>query len=188
MEILIAGILLWSVVHLIPSVLPDFKTNLKNKFGENGFKLLFTILIILSIFLIVYGWRHSTTTVIYQLPSAATPIAVILMLVAFILFVNAILPTRLLRMVRHPQLMFIISWSLAHLLVNGDSRSIVLFAGMGLWAILEIIFINKRDGDWVKSAIPGLSQELKSLALSLILFVVAIIGHHYLAGVSLQVF
>jgi len=56
---------------------------------------------------------------------------------------------------------------------------------MGVWAILEIIFINKRDGEWEKPAKPGIFTEIKSFAVSLILFVAILYGHSYLSGVAL---
>jgi len=168
MEFIITGIVLWSLVHLMPSIAPGIKSSLNNKFGVNGYKLLFTILIVSSIFLMVYGWRHSSTAFLYQLPSAIKHLNSILMLFSFICFGSAILPTRLLEFIRHPQLMFVISWSVAHLLVNGDSRSVLLFSSMAIWAILEIIFINKRDGEWIKPKAPGFMMELKSLVLSLV--------------------
>jgi len=81
--------------------------------------------------------------------------------------------------------MFVISWALAHLLLNGDSRSVVVFGGLGIWAILEIFFINRRDGDWVKPTTPAVAQELKSLLLSIILFAVTFSGHFFVSGIAL---
>lgn len=50
---------------------------------------------------------------------------------------------------------------------------------------MEIIFINRRDGEWEKPAKPGILSELKSLAISLVLFVAILYGHSYLSGVAL---
>jgi len=125
------------------------------------------------------------TTGLYQLPVIIKPLALVLIFFSFILFASAILPTRLLQFIRHPQLMFVISWALAHLLLNGDSRSVVVFGGLGIWAILEIFFINRRDGDWVKPTTPAVAQELKSLLLSIILFAVTFSGHFFVSGIAL---
>ena len=38
MKIMITGLILWSLVHLIPSVTPSLKQSLKTRLGENGFK------------------------------------------------------------------------------------------------------------------------------------------------------
>jgi len=186
MDIILIGLFLWISVHLIPAVTPQFKNYLLNKLGENNYKLLFTISIAFSIFLIVYGWRHSTTSFLYVLPDMIYTISSILLLFSCVLFASTILPTRLLKFIRHPQLLFVLCWSVAHLLINGDSRSVLLFSGMAIWAILEIIFINKRDGDWIKmEKNPMLSTEIKSIILSLALFAAIIFGHEYLSGIAL---
>ena len=37
---------------------------------------------------------------------------------------------------------------LAHLLVNGDLASLILFGGLLAWAVLDLIFINKMQPVW----------------------------------------
>ncbi|MDX2476612.1 MAG: NnrU family protein, partial [Gammaproteobacteria bacterium] len=64
----------------------------------------------------------------------------------------------------------IIVWSIAHILLNGDSRSIILFGSMGLWAALEIIVINRRSGKLEKAAPPAWPREIKGLVISLVIF------------------
>ena len=46
------------------------------------------------------------------------------------------------------------TWALAHLLVNGDLASVVLFGGMLAWAVVEVILINRANRAWVRPA-PG---------------------------------
>ena len=87
---------------------------------------------------------------------------------------------------RHPQLMSIITWSIAYLLVNGDSRLIVLFGGMGAWAIMEILLINRRDGEWIKEPAPAWQKEIKGLAISVFIFVIVVAAHPFIAGVSVR--
>ena len=74
----------------------------------------------------------------------------------------------------------------AHLLVNGDSRSVVLFGSMGVWAILEIGLINRREGTWIKKPVPGWGRELRGLAISLVVFAVVVIAHPYFTGVAIR--
>ncbi len=186
MEILILGLMLWSLVHFIPSVAQPVKKGWISMLGEIGYKISFAVLILCSLALIVYGWRHTIPTHIYALPIIVKPIAVILMVFAFVLFGAAKYPTRIKNYIHHPQLTSIIVWSVAHLLANGDNRSFVLFGWMGTWAILEIIFINRREGEWVKRPLPRWSQEFKGLAISLVIFIVAAAAHPYIAGVSLK--
>lgn len=186
MALLIAGVVLWSLVHLVPALLPAIKKRWINMAGNNGYQATFSILIVLSLVMIVYGWRHAIPVHVYMLPAVAIQLAMVLMVIAFLLFGAAIVPSRINSYIRHPQLLSVFIWSFAHLLANGDSRSIVLFSGMGAWAVLEITLINRREGVWTKPPRPGLKKEALSIAVSLVLLVVAALTHPYIAGVAIR--
>ena len=106
------------------------------------------------------------------------------MLVSVMLFGAANYPTRIKRIVRHPQLTGLGLWSIGHLLSNGDSRSLVLFGGLGFWALVEMLLINRREGAWVKPDAPTLSAEARGFVISVIIFFVFVYLHPYFAGVS----
>jgi uncharacterized membrane protein len=94
------------------------------------------------------------------------------------------MPNNLKRFVRHPQMAAILFWSTGHLLTNGDSRSVVLFGGFAVWAILEIVFINKRDGEREKpSTVPLLSDVMLAVVTALV-FAALVYFHASLFGVS----
>lgn len=185
MEAMIAGLWLWSAVHFVPSLAPTTKNTLIARLGENTYKGLFTALIVLSIALISIGWRSIEPSYLYALPPLVRLLALFLVLLAFVLFGAAKRPTRIKHFIRNPQLSGIIVWSFAHLLVNGDSRSLVLFAWLGVWAAAEIFFINRRDGEWVKEPAPSWTVEIKWLFVSAALFVAVALLHPYIAGVYL---
>ena len=155
MALLITGLLLWIIVHFIPSIGISIKHKWVKRLGQRGYAISFSALIVVSLILIVFGWRSITPSQLYVLPEVVRPISILLMVLAFLLFGAAKHPTRIKRLVRHPQLASIIVWSTAHLLLNGDSRSAVLFGWLGIWAAAEIFFMNKRDGNWVKETAPS---------------------------------
>jgi uncharacterized membrane protein len=186
MELLIAGLLIWSLVHLAPSLAAPLKQKLVTQLGENVYKLLFAVLIFASLALIIFGWRSTVASHLYQLPGFTRHIGMLLVLIAFILFGASNYPTRIKQFIRHPQMAAVIVWASAHLVLNGDSRSILLFGGLGLWAILEIVFINRRDGEWVKQPAPGWAMEARGLAISLVVFVVVVMLHPYMTGVAIR--
>ncbi len=186
MEILIAGLWLWSGVHLIPVLAPSMRQGLITRLGENAYKGLFALSIVLSIVLIVMAWRSIEPSYLYTLPPLSRLLALLLVLVAFILFGAAKRPTRIKRFIRNPQLSALILWSIAHLLVNGDSRSLVLFSWLGIWAVLEIVLINRRDGEWKKEPVPSWAKEIIGLVISVLIFVLVALLHPYIAGVSLR--
>lgn len=185
MGLLISGLLLWSLVHLIPGLAQPLKQTLTAKLGENGYKGVFSLLMIAALALIVLGWRSTTPVFLYQLPVYVTHIAKLLVLIAFVLFGASNYPTRIRNIIRHPQLTGVIVWATAHLLLNGDNRSVLLFGWLGIWALLEIIAINRRDGEWVKLDPPPVSREIRGLLISLVVFIVVVMIHPYIAGIPI---
>ena len=186
MEMLISGLLIWSVVHLIPSLTPTVKQKWIKQLGETGYKLSFAALMLCSLALIIFGWRSSVPSLLYTLPPFTRHFAMLLVLLAFILFGASNYPTRIKNFIRHPQLTGVLVWATAHLIINGDSRSLVLFGWMGAWAVLEIIFINRRDGEWIKPSPPGWAREIRGLVISLVVFAVVVMAHPDIAGVPIR--
>jgi uncharacterized membrane protein len=187
MELLmIAGLMLWSIVHFFPALAPGLRQSLVERMGKNGYKGLFALLIMLSVVLIAFGWRHTIPTHIYLLPPAFKHVAMLLIVAAFVLMGAAQYPTRIKRIIRHPQLTGVMTWALAHLLLNGDSRSILLFGWLGAWALLEIILINRREGAWIKPETPTWGRELRGLAISIVVIIVVVFIHPYIAGVPVR--
>lgn len=180
---LAAGIAIWCVVHLFPSALPVRRRALSERLG-NGYRGLFALLILIALVTIVTGWRNAVPTAVYTPPLAGSRIVPVLMLAAFILFIAARAPTNIKRFLRHPQLTSVIVWSVAHLLANGDSRSLALFGGLGLWALLEIVLINRREGAWQKPAPVPLKADAITAVVGIAAFTIILYFHTWLFGVS----
>jgi len=185
MEILVAGLVIWSGVHLIPSIGIGLKKAWVGSMGEMGYKGSFAVIALIGLVLIVFGWRSADPTFVYAPLETLKPIFMLFLLVAFLLLGAAMQPTRINTFIRHPQLTGVIVWAITHLLLNGDIRSVVLFAWISIWAMLEILLINKRDGQWVKPAAPSWAIEIRSTAISLVVFVVFVFLHPYISGVAI---
>ena len=184
MTLFIVGVIWWAVVHLMPSTFRSLRTQLIAKVGEMPYKGMFASMIILSLVLIVMGWRSTEPNALYIPPTWAGAVTTLLMVNAFVLFVVAQHPSRIKRLIRHPQLTGVALWSVAHLISNGETRSLVLFGGLGLWALLEMRMINAREGAWIKPEAPSLAIEARGLVIGVVVFVVAVLLHPYFAGVS----
>jgi uncharacterized membrane protein len=186
MELLIAGLLLWSIVHLIPSMGISFKAGVVDRLGYKGYSAIFALLIVASVVLMVFGWRAAQPVYLYTLPGMTKSVALALMVIAFILMGAANYPTRIKRVIRHPQLTGVTVWSLAHLLLNGDSRSVILFGGIGCWAVLAMVMINRRDGEWLKPEASSWAKEVVGILISLIVMAAVVWLHPYIAGVPVK--
>ena len=178
------GVIVWSVVHAMPALAPGLKAGLAGSLGEVPYKIAFALAIAGSIVLMVIGWRSATADIVYEPPAWGRHPAMLLMLFAFLLFAFSHGKSNMKRFIRHPQLTAVAVWALAHLLANGDSRSVVLFGVLGLWALVEMVLLNRRDGAPVLPAPRPWSAEVKPVIIGVVLYAVFILAHPYLFGVS----
>ncbi len=178
------GVLLWSAAHLLKSVAASTRAALVERLGNDAYRGVFSLVIVASVVLMVIGWRATDWSILYVPPTWARHTNLLLMLVAMFLFAASGMPSNVKRAVRHPQLTGVIVWSVGHLLANGDSRSLVLFGGIGLWAVVSIVAINRRDGAWPKPAAVPISADLKAAGGGLVGYVVLYLAHPYLFGVA----
>jgi uncharacterized membrane protein len=183
MTLLIGGLLLFGAVHLFPSALPDTRKRMLDKLGSNPYRGLFSLAILGSLVLIVFGWKAALPTVVYAAPLQGGPFVSALVFIAFVLFVASQSRTNIRRYVRHPQMAATLVWAVAHLLVNGDSRSVILFGGLGVWAILEIFLCNRRDGAWEKPAPVARSLDAITVVIGAVGFALILYFHQTLFGV-----
>ena len=83
------------------------------------------------------------------LPPAARHLNNLLMLGAVVLFAASAGKSRIFAGMRHPMLTGLLTWAAAHLLVRGDLAAMILFGGLGAWALFSMWLINAREpGDW----------------------------------------
>lgn len=181
------GLIIWVFVHLFPSVFSDKRQKLISQIGNNPYQGLFSILIIASLVLIVFGWRNTVPTQVYLPVEQLRLPSVLLVVAGLILIVAANFPnTRLKSIFRHPQLTGVLVWAIAHLLMNGDNRSLLVFSVIGLWCMVAMITINRRDGEWQKpEKAAGWGQEIAMGAIGVIVAVIAMYFHQYLSGIAL---
>jgi uncharacterized membrane protein len=74
----------------------------------------------------------------------------------------------------------VVVWSGGHLLANGDMRSVVLFGGLGIWAVLNILVINMREGAWDRPEAGPIKADIKTVVISLVIFAVIAVIHHFI--------
>ncbi|MCG7869144.1 MAG: NnrU family protein [Candidatus Thiodiazotropha taylori] len=187
MTLLLIGLTLWAGVHLFPSLLPQVRDDLIKRIGDGPYQGLFALLILTGVVLIVFGWRGTVPTQVYAPPAGLRHAAMLLVVIGFILMAAASFPrTRVKRLIRHPQLTGVLLWALAHLLANGDSRSLLLFSVMAIWTVVSMLLINRRDGAWVKpETTMAWYGELLVVVVGVGIAALVVRFHVYLAGVPL---
>ena len=188
MCLLILGLVMWSCVHLFSSIAGATREKIVSKIGLWPFKGIFAILIVSSVFLIIFGWRSIDATDVYLPQSWGRHVTFLMVLLTFILFVAARRTTNIKRILRHPQLAGLVLWSIGHLLANGDNRSLILFSWLAVWAVLEMIMINRREGEWKKPAIVLVKNDVLTVIGCFVLYAIFLMAHPYLSGIKLVLF
>jgi uncharacterized membrane protein len=137
---------------------------------------------VVAIYLMISGWKAAVPEIVYLPPAWGRHVTALLVLVAFILFFAPYPPNNIKRLLRHPQLAGVALWGIGHLLANGESRSIALFGGMALWAIAEVLFINRRDGAWDRPVPVPARNDALLIAGGIVAYAVVAASHQWLFG------
>lgn len=169
---ILAGLILWSGVHFWKRIAPKERA----KFGEKG-KGIVAVGSVAGIILMVIGYRMAEGTFYWGRSPAMTGINNLLMLFAFYLFAASGAKTRVTKAIRHPQLSAVVVWSAAHILVNGDSPSFLLFGGMAVWAIAEMIVINRAEGPRGPYHDVPVKKEITAIVATVVVFLIVSLVH-----------
>lgn len=181
---LVAGVLLFAIAHLLPALDAPLRRRSIARLGRDGHRGVFSLVVLLAIGLMVIGWRSIEPTPVYAPPGWSRIAANVGMALAFLLFVASGAPTNLKRWLRHPQLLAVVVWSVSHVLANGDDRSLVLFAGLGAWALGMRSLLDRRDGAWVRPVPRPIVGDLAVVAIAAVAFVGVRWAHPWFTGVS----
>lgn len=153
---LILGLLLWIVPHEWKRLSPDSRAAR----GDAG-KGIVALGVLVGLVLIVIGYRSwDDAPYLYASPAWTWHVNNLLMFLAFYLYAASGMKTRAARVIRHPQLTAIILWALAHLLVNGDMASVILFGTLLTWAVVEIGLINRATPTWTPPPPAPVGKEI----------------------------
>lgn len=176
MTFLVVGLLLWSFGHFFKRIAPGMRASM----GDAG-KGVVAVILLASVVLMVIGFRRAGFTPIYSPLPGMGHLNNLLMLIAVFLFGVGGTKGTLYTKMRHPMLTGTILWSVAHLLVNGDLASIVLFGGIAIWAVVAIVLIN-ASGPWARPVGGrGIKGDLMNLVGTLVLYGI-IAGVHIWLG------
>ena len=175
MTLLILGLALWVLPHLFKRLAPARRASL----GDRG-KGLVALLIVAGVVLMVIGYRAADFVPVYTPLPGMGHLNNTLMPISVFLFGVGGTKGRLYTRIRHPMLWGQVLWAVAHLAVNGDLASIILFGGIGIWALLQMALINAA-GPWQRPAAGrGIKGDAMNLVGTLLLFGAIAMVHQWL--------
>lgn len=189
MTTMIIGLLVFFAIHLVPTQ-PDLRAGLVERFGANAYKGVFAVLSLVGFVLIVMGYGKmqvlaGKNPVIWVPPVWTSHIALLLMVFSMILLVAAYVPSNIKRIAKHPMLLAVKFWALAHLLANGDLASIILFGGFLAYAVFDRISLKRRAAASPSAAEGGVVGDVIAIVAGLALYVAFLVYlHEQLIGVA----
>lgn len=146
MTLLILGLVLFLGIHSISILSHRYRDRLAARLGEIAFKGLYGLVALVGLVLIVGGYAQARLdpVVLYQPPAFLRHLAMLLMLIVFPALLAAYFPGRIQQLLKHPMLVAVKAWALAHLLVNGTLADVLLFGGFLVWAVADRISLKRR--------------------------------------------
>lgn len=146
MSLLIVGLVLFLGIHSVAIVAPRWRDAMVARIGELPWKAVYGLIAIVGFVLIVKGYAAARMepTMLYAPAPWLRHVAFAVMLPVFPLLLAAYLPGRIKRAAKHPMLLAVKFWALAHLLANGMLADVVLFGGFLAWAVADRISLKRR--------------------------------------------
>jgi uncharacterized membrane protein len=135
---------------------------------------LFSLVSIIGLALLCYGFARYRETGPIQLwypPAWTRQIVVALMWPASILVAAAYIPGNIKRVLKHPMLVGVKTWAVAHLCANGDLGGIILFASVLLWAGYDRMTLKRRsDPGAPPIPVGGVTNDIVAVVVGTLLY------------------
>ncbi len=190
MLVLVAGLVIFLGVHSVSIVAGDWRAATIARVGERPWKGVYSLASAVGLALIVvgYGLARRDPVVLYVPPAGLRHLALVLMLPVFPLLFAAYLPGRIRTAAKHPFLLAVKLWALAHLLANGMLADALLFGAFLAWAVVDRISVKRRPAAQtheVPAAPPGAANDAIALIGGLVVYAVFLLwAHRWIIGVS----
>jgi uncharacterized membrane protein len=176
---LLLGLAIWIAAHTFKRVAPGPRATLQERMGDAS-KGLFAAALLLSVVLMVVGYRAAEFVPVWQPPSWGVHLNNLMMVFAIALFGLGNSKSRLRGTLRHPQLTGFSLWAVAHLLVNGDVASLVLWGVLLILAIAEMPLINMREPAPPRFTGGSLAGDVRLVFITLVVYAVISAIHAWL--------
>jgi uncharacterized membrane protein len=163
------------------------------RIGEGLYKGLFAVLSIVGLYLIGKGfalYRDAGMIEVWDPPDWTRHITVALMWPSIIFVTAAYIPGDIRRVLKHPMLVGVKLWAVAHLISNGDLGSMIIFISVLAWAVYDRITLKRRsDPGGLPIPIGGRRNDIAAVIVGTILyFALALVFHPLVIGKPVMLF
>jgi uncharacterized membrane protein len=189
MTLLVAGLILFVVVHSLRIFADDWRSQMVARLGPMAWKGLISVASLVGIIMMSKGYAaaRAAPVLLWQLPVWLSHLVSLLTLAAFILFVAAYIPKNKIKsQLGHPMVISVKIWAFSHLLANGSLADLVLFGGLLAWAVMSFRAARQRDRrDGVVRPAGAMGPTLTAVAVGGAIWAwFAFYGHAWLIGVQ----
>lgn len=149
MLLLVLGLLVFLGTHAF-TMARGPRAALIGRVGEGAYKGIYSLASLAGIVMVSAGYgayRAAGYVPVWDPPVFTRHLALLLVWIAFVAFAAAYLPGRIKAALKHPMLVGVKAWALAHLLANGDLGSILLFGSFLAWAVAARISAKRRPAN-----------------------------------------
>ena len=180
MGTLAVGLALFFAAHAVSIVAPNWRERMVAQWGTTRWRLLYSMLSLAGLLLIVkgFGMARQAPVVLYVPQVWMHRTALVLLLPVFPLLLAAYLPGRISAAVKHPLLLAVKCWALAHLLANGMAADLLLFGSFLAWAVADRISLKRRVVRPVTSLAPLPLHDWLALMLGLAIYGESVVWAH----------
>ncbi len=185
MTLLLAGLVIFFAAHYFTALARGSRDGLVQRLGAGPYKGVYSLIALVGFALIIAGWRSADASLLYAPPAFLRHATLGLMPFATILIVAAYAPAgRIAAAVKHPMLAAVKIWAFAHLLSNGEVRSVLLFGAFLVFAVIDRIAV-KRRGEETRPAGPVMNDVIVVVAGLVLYVVIYLWAHPWISGVPL---
>ncbi|BDW11871.1 hypothetical protein PSHI8_19540 [Polynucleobacter sp. SHI8] len=188
MAIFIIGVILFLGSHSVRIFADPWRTSMIERLGEKKWKGLYTLISLFGFIVLIigYGQARQNTIMIWQPPVFLTHLAVLLNLFTFILLASSARNNNAIRLkLKHPMILGVKVWAIAHLLANGSLVDVILFGSFLIWAVLDFRSARNRPNLSENTQVVSVKATISAIFLGVVFWLAFIFGlHQWLIGVS----
>lgn len=187
MLVLILGLVLFLGSHIFTTFRRE-RTDAIARLSEGGYKGLYSVVSLIGFALICWGfsrYRAGDWVQLWVPPRWTRHITMTLMWFAFVaLAASGKQPGRIRGWLRHPMLVAVKIWALAHLIANGDLGGLLVFGSFLSWAVYDRIAVKRRGDAGAPRLAAFTAADGVALGAGTVAYVGMIFLHPVLIGVS----
>lgn len=185
--LLVGGLALFVGGHLITTMRAR-RAALIGRLGQNLYLGLYSLVAAAGLALVAYGfarYRVGGWIDVWYPPRAMRDVAIWLALPAIVLMIASYVRGRIYATLKHPMLIGVVLWAIAHLLANGDLGSIILFGGLLGWALYDLWTLRGRaDPGAPPIPVGGRANDAIAIVAGVVVYLaLAVVFHPIVIGV-----